>query len=108
MLSTSKSEAKKTPPFYRWRKDRRAFFIDSLSDNTIYTFYVQALIYHVDVEFEKVPSLDAQFPIPSYDEQLESIRSFLEGKKDEEGDQKDEKSEAKQEAAKEAASDLDD
>lgn len=61
-----------------------------------------------DVEFEKVPSLDAQFPIPSYDEQLESIRSFLEGKKDEEGDQKDEKSEAKQEAAKEAASDLDD
>lgn len=37
------------------KKTGEFFFIDGLSDNTIYTFYVQALIYHIDVEFEKVP-----------------------------------------------------
>lgn len=58
-----------------------------------------------DIYFEKVPNLDEAFTLPTYDEQLEAIRGFLEGKKDEDSD---EKSEAKNENAKEAASDLDD
>lgn len=58
-----------------------------------------------DIYFEKVPNLDEAFALPTYDEQLEAIRGFLEGKKEEESD---EKSEAKNENAKEAASDLDD
>lgn len=62
-----------------------------------------------DVEFEKVPNLDEQFPLASYDEQLEAMRGFLEGKKEDESDEKnDAKTQAKQEAASEAASDLDD
>ena len=60
-----------------------------------------------DVEFEKVPSLDEQFPIPTYDEQLDSMRGFLEGKKEEGDEKSDAKSEAKAGAAAEAASDLD-
>lgn len=56
-----------------------------------------------EVSFSKVPNLDEQFPIPSYDEQLESIQAFLEGKKDEDSP----KNETQDNNASEAANDLD-
>lgn len=60
-----------------------------------------------DKEFEKVPNLDEQFPIPTYQEQLDSMTDFLEGKKDEDAGT-DEKQAARNQNSKEAANDLDD
>ena len=37
--------------------------------------------------FEQVPKLDVTYPVPSYDEQKKAIQAWLEGKKDEEGDE---------------------
>lgn len=58
--------------------------------------------------FSKVPDLDTQFPIPSYDEQKEAIQSFMEGKKDEDEKKDDERKEQNAGAANEAANDLED
>lgn len=61
-----------------------------------------------EVGFAKVPSLDETFPTPSYDEQLENIKSFAEGKKEEKDDGDEGNSGAGNQNANEAANDLDD
>lgn len=59
-----------------------------------------------EVSFSKVPELNTQFPIASYEEQLEAIKAFMEGKKDD--DSEDEGDDASDKNAQEAANDLDD
>lgn len=58
-----------------------------------------------EIGYAKVPDLDETFPLPSYDEQLENIRSFAEGKKEDKEDENDAEQNGN---AKEAANDLDD
>lgn len=64
------------------------------------------------LKFEKVPSLEETYPVPSYEEQKEAIQSFMEGKKetsDEDKDSSGNKSNGSSGSIdKEAASDLDD
>lgn len=56
--------------------------------------------------YAKVPDLDETFPLPTYDEQIENIRSFAEGKKEDTAE--DDKESKADDQATEAASDLDD
>lgn len=62
------------------------------------------------IKFEKVPSLEDAYPVPSYDEQKEAINAFMEGReKQEGGDAKSGGEPANQKGIDtEAANDLDD
>lgn len=59
--------------------------------------------------FEKVPQLDTLYPVQTYEEQLESLKSWMEGKKDEEesGNKGSSESTSGKGIDTEAASDLD-
>lgn len=62
------------------------------------------------IKFEKVPSLEQTYPVPTYEEQKEAIQAFMEGRENKDDDAKSGNSNAGSQKGidPEAASDLDD